>query len=565
MKRVKLVLPKASKGWHFSRLFTVEMNDFDVERLLPSLFYLIVTRGRKRGPRKNDPTDLGKYLQAVVSHERVAGFDTAEGKRLMDRWLRAAVFRASKKGTKRGAAEQIDYLLPLTLLCYKTGFPSEIRRQRSVHVFLYVLLRDELGSGNALEGANKLFDLFRRVFGRNLRELTPPSYDSGYDGSSNIDIHSLLALCYLDGFQASTPGKVEEFGLADPALPQAARNLAQDVLQYLLAYGGRMPVQAITRGLMALINFGLFIYSVKLIHAVNHLVATGNLPPEMKAAPAESDAEIPCPEIYVDFTRQRGGRSDELARACVGRDLASLRTYIDSVLYLRSLDMLIEYILDLRRIRDESTTPNYLLRLISLESHPEVAAGARAEMARIREATLESCSSDVEKETIKAYFADVTQRNPPVKAFATLLSEAQLNSALRNGVSWYWSTGGLRKPFGILSGNFTGRRNWRYAPSDDLLATLVHVAMTERPMGDWQCVRPRASMRLSEFLNFLYRRYGLLVDRPPGFLDDATARFAAATNLEALKRRLRQMGFFHALSDDFNAQYLEMPVLKEVN
>ncbi|HID24776.1 MAG TPA: hypothetical protein EYP14_20580, partial [Planctomycetaceae bacterium] len=219
MKSVKLVLPKASKGWHFARLFTVEMNDFDVERLLPSLFYLVVTRARKRGPKQNDPTDFEKYLSALVSHERVIGFDDAAGRRLMDRWLRAAAIQTSHKGRRR-EEEQIDYLLPLTLLCYKTGFPTEIRRQRNVHVFLYVLLRDELGSGDALQGANRLFQLFRKVFGAHLREPFPPTYDSGYDGSSGIDIHSLLSLCYLDGFQASTPGKPENFGPAINLLRQ---------------------------------------------------------------------------------------------------------------------------------------------------------------------------------------------------------------------------------------------------------------------------------------------------------------------------------------------------------
>jgi hypothetical protein len=57
----------------------------------------------------------------------------------------------------------------------------------------------------------------------------------------------------------------------------------------------------------------------------------------------------------------------------------------------------------------------------------------------------------------------------------------------------------------------------------------------------------------------LERRYGVLVDRPPSFLDSSQNRAAGKANLEALKRRLRQMGFFSALSDDFTAQYLRLP------
>jgi hypothetical protein len=59
----------------------------------------------------------------------------------------------------------------------------------------------------------------------------------------------------------------------------------------------------------------------------------------------------------------------------------------------------------------------------------------------------------------------------------------------------------------------------------------------------------------------LERRWGILINRPPPLLDNATNREAAAANLEAFKRRLRQMGYFEALSDDFTAQYVIDPVI----
>jgi len=52
---MKIEIPKPSRGYVFPRLYAVEMNDFDVERLLPSLFHTVVTRGRQRG-KANDPT-----------------------------------------------------------------------------------------------------------------------------------------------------------------------------------------------------------------------------------------------------------------------------------------------------------------------------------------------------------------------------------------------------------------------------------------------------------------------------------------------------------------------------
>ena len=46
---MRILLPKASKGVKFDLLFTIDMNDFDVEMLLPSLFHLVRTKGRRVG------------------------------------------------------------------------------------------------------------------------------------------------------------------------------------------------------------------------------------------------------------------------------------------------------------------------------------------------------------------------------------------------------------------------------------------------------------------------------------------------------------------------------------
>ena len=100
--------------------------------------------------------------------------------------------------------------------------------------------------------------------------------------------------------------------------------------------------------------------------------------------------------------------------------------------------------------------------------------------------------------------------------------------------------------------------------SDDLLTTLVQVAMVEDPTNDMAHVTARPAIRLGEFVDFLERRYGVIVNRAPAFLNDASSRTAAGANFEAFKRRLRQMGFFQALSDDFNAQYLQTPDAQEV-
>jgi hypothetical protein len=153
-----------------------------------------------------------------------------------------------------------------------------------------------------------------------------------------------------------------------------------------------------------------------------------------------------------------------------------------------------------------------------------------------------------------------------LEAVVSLLATAQYKKAIEGYVGWFWGVGGLQKPFGLLAGNLRGKRNWRYAMSNDLLAALVHLAMIESgaSIPHSHCtIQPR--LRLSDFLAFLGQRFGVIVDRAPGLAATAEATAAAKGNLEALKLRLRQMGFFEVLSDDFTAQYLSAQLRREVS
>ena len=128
-------------------------------------------------------------------------------------------------------------------------------------------------------------------------------------------------------------------------------------------------------------------------------------------------------------------------------------------------------------------------------------------------------------------------------------------------IQWYWGTGGLKKAHGILRGSVLSRKSWRYAPTNDLLAVLVQLAAARlMPTGtkgeEGQEVPP---IRLQEFLQFLEERFGILVDRPPTQFEGAEYAAAASDNLRAMLRRLRQMGIFHDLSDDFTVQRLHPP------
>jgi hypothetical protein len=339
---------------------------------------------------------------------------------------------------------------------------------------------------------------------------------------------------------------------------EAARDLGRDLLDYLLAYRKRLPAQALTGGLLALINFELFSYTLRLVKATEHLLQSTEIPPAM----IQSEGG-PSPEIYVDFTRERGGDSDDLARACVDRDLDRLRLFFSHVVLLRSVSRFASLNQPLQRqLADlQSDTPRYLFALIQMRNEPAIQARAEAELELILDESTESGRAEGERDEAKLTVQEALRRAlTPLDALVDVVVSVQQKGAVENYVKWFWSTGGLRKSYGLIAGNLRGRRNWRYAMSDDLLASLLRLALTDSQSRRPGSVGLHERLSLPAFLFFLEQRFGLLIERPPSIADDVQSRAAARRNLDALKRRLRQMGWFEALSDDFTAQYIRVPM-----
>jgi hypothetical protein len=557
---MKIKLPKELKGVMFSRVLMIDMNNFDIDVFLPSLFFTILAEGRGKVRNVNDPTAITRYIDELSRHSALEGFDDAEGRRVLDRLVRTALITTSGVG-RAGAGEQITSIVPYSLLAHKPGFPKEGSRQRRADTFIYQALRGQFRSEEDLR------DFVKRVFGRGVKINTLPMLGGEYDDSTRLDTITRLSIAFLDGFAPVAAGqKTRETG-GPGACPMLAKELATDLRCYLSAYHATMPVQAFTHYLLTLINFELFSYTLKLAQAVNELVRDpAALPPAMRE-PAEPSA----PQLYVDFTGLVNSRSQEMARACVRRDIETYQQFLYSNLVLRQLD---KYVEELRRnprrramieqaLDSEESGPRYLQSLLQLRqassTWSDIEANARRDVDSIYEENINSEEEDsaLVQQQLEAITAGATS---DIEQVVSLLVAGQRSNAIQSFIKWYWSTGGLEKPQGILRGSLRNRRSWRYAATNDLLAVLVQLAAARlaapQPGEDGLCIQP---IRLQDFLAFLEARFGIIVDRPPAPFEDAEYIAAAHENLRAMQRRLRQMGIFRDLSDDFTVQRLHPP------
>ncbi|MCC6176122.1 MAG: hypothetical protein IT305_12520 [Chloroflexi bacterium] len=554
---MRVRLPKELRGVAFPRITTLELNDIDLDLLLPSFFFRVLAEGRGRGRRPNAKATVASYIEKLARHPDLEGFRGIDGERLLNRVVRTSLVTIGGRGRKR-EGEQILAVAPFSVLSHKTGLPSEGSRQRNVDTFLYDVLRERSGSEEQL----KLF--ISRVFGTGIVLNRMPHLGGHYDGHTKLDTLTRLSLAFLDGFEATPSG--QNLGrIHDEACPAAAREVGRDLQTFLYSFHDVMPPQALTYALQGLIGLELFVYTAKLVHALNALVRDPSELPTAMRDPFEPSG----PELYLDFTGQPGGLSQQMATACVRRDVDAYGQFLTSALTVRQLDRYAKALGRNPRSRtalepvvaaQREPSPIYLRAILQLASDPAIDGPALADEDAIRQENRQVAEDEGENDDLAWIDALLPDHLFPLQRVVTLLVESQRKTTERYG-RWFWGIGGINKPYGILAGTVRGKRAWRYEPSNDLLTILVQLASVQ-PAPDGVAAGPRP-IRLRDLLDFLERRFGVLIDRPPAEFRGAEAVAAARENLRALQGRLRQMGMFRDLSDDFTVQELRPPYVAE--
>ena len=207
----------------------------------------------------------------------------------------------------------------------------------------------------------------------------------------------------------------------------------------------------------------------------------------LEGQPADDLAasHVPNPvALYCDFTRRKGGPSDELARQCVARDLERLRTFFSDRLLLRSVWQSALEWEEHDHIRD--LAPSDQLRAVAgLVSDRDINASARRQLRQLEQEFDDSPAGQEARELINTLrTGDIS----PVEQLTVVLAEGLRKRGLENQVKWFWSTGGLvasssNRPYALLDGVQRTRSTWRYAPAEELVTNLVAMCFIEDADG----------------------------------------------------------------------------------
>jgi hypothetical protein len=556
---MKIVLPKELTSTKTDLINVIEFNTFDIDELLPTLYYRILAEGRERGKAPNDSSQIREYVTKLAEHPNIKGFNGRSELRTLERLTRSALVVMKRQGEGH-KAEQIVTVQPYTILAHKSGFPNENRRLRSVDSFLFWALAEHLGGPSAPRS------LLIQLLGKGLKLDSVGGKQGGsYDGITTLDTLTRLSLHFLDGLQYGDPPRRELQSRGVGPAPDLVHQVAEGLLCYLQDYAPLMPGMAFAEHFKGLINLELFIYSLRLVHAMNALASN---PHQLPAAFGGAGSIEPL--IYLDFVGSADGLNRLMAKRLVQRDYEALQRFSSASVTVILLQRYLNRAQNNPRYKAQldSALPaerygaRYLQALLTLGDREPFAtlidAAAAQDEAAIQAASEEATTAE------SSSWAELTEpitagSQTQLERVVRLITSVQAK-VTRKYSDWFSGTGGLTKPHGILSGTKGHRSTWRYEPGNDLLAILVQLAAGHaRQRGELHDGR----LPLRDFLRFIEQRFGLIVDRPPPEFVGAEYQQAARENLRALQSRLRQMGIFSDLSDDFTVQHLLPPYLTQ--
>ena len=481
----------------------------NLDRTLVNLYPLLRHNGTKPRGRSMPANFLYDVKNLEDRLREMEGMNQAEGisahPKAVRGWLRTNLMDMVSRGKGPGQ-EKFTALKPIHLLSYL------LRNQRQNRDYLS---SEQVYSMLSVDQAVR--DRLKRYLGNGWDDLMKRISDS-----SDIDVDSLGLLRLIEKLAPlDHPGNDRPiFDHVRPLLMEEAQLFCDDV-RHLLAYEAVIPRHVLLNYLKTLTGFHLSLYLLKLVRNVPSMVQTGQMPTERSL------------DIVVDLTDDPTSVTGQISADDASRIYDTLPDYIRSVFSVN---------LALASLKLDRSQSDHLTQAVELTSNPTVAFQAYC-LSRLNDVDVPPGSEDLFTGLTQYEDNDISQFLAVVMhvrgAFYNRYHTDMLDSVLqRNSES------------GLLAAGKTRKARRRFVLGTQLLETLVQLSV----LNDQFKSEPRS---IEEFTGWLYKRYGLIVNglEHPRYADsDIRTHLGFSQNVEALKDKLRRIGFYTQLSDAYLLQ-----------
>jgi hypothetical protein len=522
----------------------VDFKHIEMDRVLTMLFPRLKYDGyaSRRPPRGGDLT-VEAFLEDFLEHpEWFAGFDHYP--HVVQRWIETDLLDVVNRGK---ANQAVAAPRPLHGNTYKFRNAQHTRDYGAAEQIYWMLFYARRGKGQAAR------DALKRFFFPGIDLVT-----DRYDPNVSVDVET-QAILRLDHQVTQDMKDSKEPSRFQPLCIGQADILADDILR-LLAYEPHVPRSVLVDYLKTLMAFHLGLYHLKLLQLLPKLVKqrSGDDRCSAKACPINVGLDNPlegCPyrlSLIVDVGDVNNAHMAELARKSTDRLYRQIPAFVQANFVVKKLDEMAEY---LSKKTGKLAAPaggvfsvGDLVALLKPEHDADRQAYFKFRLASLIEESTAG-NEDVDPEIREVTFMGLGE----FESFIEILM-AYRGQYYRQHITECLDSLLLKnKENGLLAQSRTKGSPRRFVLGSKLLEVLLQLAVLTPEAGHFMT----REVRIEELLAFLRNRYGLYIDRLPESSQANSSildRRALRLNLEAFKRRLREIGFYEDLSDAYITQ-----------
>lgn len=514
----------------------IDANNIIFEQAIVRLLVLLHTSGKPISRTGKDflyADDLVEILKQNTAH--FDGITDPVRERLMKNWINSDYATSIIEGKGRQGRPRISNLKPLHISTIKLLDPRIRSQDRDTSVFLYNVFKGDGGSSAKSFLMDFLIEGTKKEGSFNLV--------TDEERFNNLDIETQFLLRILDSFRVDNPSTREKEVPGFKALCEAQqRQFFYDII-LILVYKNNVPRRELFHYLTVLLNFHCALFVMKTFNQINAIVDTQKAKCGLcKSIAGGIDFNKLCKcdfqtKIFVDLTLGQDKICDMLSKRSVDVN------YNEMYRYFKSHYKLVKIAEFAATKGQKDLGPEQLMGFLN---HPDLNGHFSYELSRI--------IADPDMEDNENLKEILKMEMPALDKFVEILCNDPSNWKLRttNHKKLMTSLCNMNKDDGFLQGG-RGRKR-KYVLGNVLLEVLVQLAVVSADPAKGFKTQP---ITIVSFVEWLKDRYGIYINEWPNGSDSPETAKALTNNFNALKDRLRQLGFYTDLSDASNSQVIK--------
>lgn len=530
-----MALDRKQKAFRYFPIMPMDANNINFEQAVVRLLVLLHTKGKVISKTNKDTLYPENLVDILKENSKFfEGISDNVRERLMTNWISSDFATTVIEGKGRQGRARISNLKPLHLSTIKLLDPRIRSQDRDISVFLYnnfkgtaVANDDDFLMSFLLEGTKKEGQFNLIVDEEKFEDL---------------DIETQFLLRLLDNFRVDLPSTNARLVPDYTFLCEATQKQFLYDTMKLLVYKEAVPRRELFNYITVLFNFHSALFAMKLFRQINSVVknATSRCA-TCVSIKGDRDFDKFCncdfqPKFFTDITLGQDKICDSLSKASLDNDYNEMYRYFKSHYKLVKLA---EF------AKTQGNSEPSVDQLIGYLSNPAIDPFF---MYKLSEITNDDDLKD--EPDVKAI---LSMNIPGLDKYVEILCNDKSNwknlvarhKKLMSGLS------NMNREEGFLQGG-RGRKR-KYVLGNVLLEVLVQLAVVDADHKGFN-TKP---ITIVSFVEWLKNRYGIYINEWPSGSDSPETAKALANNFNALKDRLRQLGFYTDLSDASNSQVIK--------